>query len=57
MTGLRAKKKGGARRRDAGGTHQAGALRLLAEVVEQRGHVAEALGRIFPAIMIIVCVP
>ena len=31
------------------GTHHAGALRLLAEVVQQRGHVAEALGRIFPA--------
>ena len=31
-----------------GRTHQASALGLLAEVVEQRGHVAEALGGIFP---------
>ena len=31
-------------------THQARALGLLAEVVEQRGHVAEALGGIFPVI-------
>ena len=40
-----------ARRRAGGGgrTHQASALGLLAEVVEQRGHVAEALGGIFPA--------
>ena len=28
------------------GAYQAGALRLLAEVVQQRGHVAKALRRI-----------
>ena len=33
---------------DLGETHQASALGLLAEVVEQRGHVAEALGGILP---------
>ena len=40
-----------ARRRAGGGgrTHQASALGLLAEVDEQRGHVAEGLGRILPA--------
>lgn len=35
---------------EGGRTHQASALGLLAEVVEQRGHVAEALGGILPAI-------